>query len=62
MRLGEVPYAAGEFALLVQRGEAALIATPNLRLAPGDRLWCARPASAPSPLAAVLEHASEVGV
>jgi Trk K+ transport system NAD-binding subunit len=58
-RLAELSYAAGEFVLLVRRGEGVLIATGNLRLVRGDRVWCARPADVPSPLAALLEPVGE---
>jgi NhaP-type Na+/H+ or K+/H+ antiporter len=57
--LAELPYAAGEFALLVRRGDGVLVATGALRLARGDRVWCARAADAASPLATLLEPVGE---
>jgi len=54
-RLAELPYSDGEFAMLVQRGAGALIATGDQQLAEGDRLWCAKLAGGASPLATVLE-------
>jgi NhaP-type Na+/H+ or K+/H+ antiporter len=53
-KLGELPYAAGEFALLHGRGTAILIATSESRLGPGDLLWCLQPLKTTSPLADTL--------
>ena len=53
--VAELPFAPGEFALLVRRGRAAVVLTGRHPLAKGDRLWCLRPKSADSPLAGPLE-------
>jgi hypothetical protein len=54
-RLAELPYAAEEFALLVGRGNGALMATPDAKLAVGDRIWCLRPRKTTSPIADQLK-------
>jgi Trk K+ transport system NAD-binding subunit len=58
--LAELPYAPGEFALLVRCRQAVLIATSDQSLGAGDHLWCAQPASIPSPLTELLTPVSEI--
>jgi NhaP-type Na+/H+ or K+/H+ antiporter len=55
--LAALPFGENEFALLLQRGDGVLVATGDQRLAAGDRLWCARPVAASSPLASLLDSA-----
>lgn len=57
-RLGDLPYAPGEFALLVKRGDGVLVATADWDLAAGDEIWCGRVSAGESPLAAVLDAAA----
>jgi Trk K+ transport system NAD-binding subunit len=52
--LGELPFGDGEFAVVLRRRAGVLLATGDLRLAPEDRLWCARPQDADSTLAGLL--------
>lgn len=52
--LSELPYAEGEFAVALGRGDSVLLATASEDLAVDDRLWCARPAGTESRLAEVL--------
>jgi NhaP-type Na+/H+ or K+/H+ antiporter len=54
LRVAALPFAEGEFALLVRRGEAVVVATPEHELRKGDRLWCARPEAARSRLEGLL--------
>jgi NhaP-type Na+/H+ or K+/H+ antiporter len=58
-RLADLPYGNGEFTLLLRRGEGIMIATGASLLAAGDRLWCARPPGATSPLAGLLQVVRE---
>jgi NhaP-type Na+/H+ or K+/H+ antiporter len=50
MKVGDLPFAEGEFGLLVGRGEAVVVVTAEHELRKGDRLWCARPKAATSPI------------
>jgi NhaP-type Na+/H+ or K+/H+ antiporter len=59
MRVGELPFAGGEFALLVRRGEAVVVVTQEHQLRKGDRLWCATPKSTTSPLEGLLALVQE---
>jgi NhaP-type Na+/H+ or K+/H+ antiporter len=59
MRVGELPWAEDEFALLVQRGQAVVIVTADHKLAKRDRLWCLKPKSRPSSLATLLAFQRE---
>jgi NhaP-type Na+/H+ or K+/H+ antiporter len=59
MRVGELPFAEGEFALLVRRGEAVVVVTKEHELRKGDRLWCARPRSTASPVDGLLARIQE---
>lgn len=47
--LSQLPYAPGEFALVLARGEGGFVATADLVLTAGDRLWCVRPRREPGP-------------
>ncbi|MDG2304885.1 MAG: cation:proton antiporter [Candidatus Binatia bacterium] len=49
-KLSELPYAEGEFAIALRRGDSVLVATAGEVLAVGDRLSCARPSGATSNL------------
>ncbi|MEO2168353.1 MAG: hypothetical protein ABGY42_09595, partial [bacterium] len=49
--LRDLPYGAGEFALVLVRGEAVQLATGDLKLAEGDRLYTALQSEESSPLA-----------
>lgn len=57
--LRDLPYGKGEFALVLVRGKAVQLATGELKLAEGDRLYTARPGEAPSPLDALFLRAPE---
>jgi NhaP-type Na+/H+ or K+/H+ antiporter len=52
--LGELPYGAGEFALLLRRREQPYVASSDQTLAVGDRLLCLQPANEGSGLGSVL--------
>lgn len=56
LRLGELPYAPGEFALLLWRRERAFVACAEQRLALGDRLTCATTSDMPSALEGLLDR------
>ena len=49
-RLRDLPFATGEFALVLVRGEAVQIATGDLLLSPGDQLYTALPLQTESTL------------
>jgi NhaP-type Na+/H+ or K+/H+ antiporter len=55
--LGELPFAKGEFALVLERGASGVVATADQTLAEGDHLWCARPKDAPAGLGGLLAEA-----
>jgi NhaP-type Na+/H+ or K+/H+ antiporter len=55
----ELPWADGEFALLVRRGEAVVVVTDDHELAKGDKLWCAKPKGTTSRLAELLNPLRE---
>jgi NhaP-type Na+/H+ or K+/H+ antiporter len=57
--LADLPWADGEFAILIERGEATIVPTGDDVLAPGDHLWTLRPTSATSPLATILTPLEE---
>ena len=50
-RLDSLPYASGEFALVVARDREVTLATADHVLQPGDRVWCAKPPTVTSSLA-----------
>jgi Trk K+ transport system NAD-binding subunit len=52
--LGELPFGDGEFAVVLRRRDDVVLATGDLRLAPEDRLWCARSPDGDSPLVGLL--------
>jgi NhaP-type Na+/H+ or K+/H+ antiporter len=54
-RVGELPFAEREFALLIRRGSAVLVASGEHALAPGDVLWCLRPAGTTSELDRLMQ-------
>ena len=58
-RVVQLPWADGEFALLVRRGEAVVVVTDDHELAKGDRLRCAKPKGTTSPLAELLDPLRE---
>jgi hypothetical protein len=41
--LRDLAFGEHEFALLLDRGDASVVATPDLVLSEGDRLWCIGP-------------------
>lgn len=52
--LAELPYAEGEFAIALCRGDSVLVATGGEDLALEDRLWCAVPSGTESALPEAL--------
>jgi NhaP-type Na+/H+ or K+/H+ antiporter len=50
-RLGALPFADGEFTMLLTRGASTFVAVGADTVAKGDRLWCLRPTKTTSPLA-----------
>ena len=58
--LGELPFGDGEFVVVLRRGDGVQVATGDIQLAAGDRLWCVRPPGAESPLVALLGPAREL--
>lgn len=57
--LHELPYADGEFAVALRRGDSVLVATAGEDLAVGDKITCALPTGTESTLSEVLENGSE---
>lgn len=55
-KLSELPYADGEFAVALRRGDSVLVATGGEDLAVDDKLWCAFPTGTESVLADVLTN------
>lgn len=53
-RLGDVSFGAGSFAVLVQRGDATVLASDDAALARGDRLVCLAPSQAEATFAPTL--------
>jgi len=49
--LAALPFAEGEFALLLTRAESTFVAVGDETLVKDDQLWCLRPTKATSPLA-----------
>jgi len=59
--LGALPYGAGEFALLLGRGEHSYVATGEQTVQAGDRLVCLSARGDVSPLAAIFSVVHETG-
>jgi NhaP-type Na+/H+ or K+/H+ antiporter len=54
MRVAELPFGDGEFAVLVRRGQSVIVVSGEHVLAKGDRIWCLRPKSGRSALTDLL--------
>lgn len=57
--LGELPYAEGEFALLLGRRDRIFVASGDQTLIKGDRLFCASAGGQVSPLGALMARGQE---